>query len=93
MSEYSFFDKFLVYVSAIFQIITTITIIILSIKVKNLQRKELFSSDGNILYGDIPEKIVAGNTEYDNPLYDSISRHWEPTEHKFDGYTTWRRKD
>ena len=47
---------------------------------------------GQMLYGDVPEKISAGGQEYDNPLYLQISRRWEPTDKKVNGYTVWKQK-
>jgi hypothetical protein len=48
---------------------------------------------GQMIYGDVPEKVSAGGEEYDNPLYEEISRRWEPTDKKVNGYTVWKQKD
>ena len=49
--------------------------------------------DGQMIFGDVPEKVTAGGEEYDNPLYLEITRRWEPTDTKVNGYTVWKQKD
>ena len=88
--DYTLTDKFLVYLSFILQIITTIMFILILIK-SNCQL-EPFTTNGNVLYGDIPEKVVVGDTEYDNLLYDKMIEHWTPTNEKYNGYTSWVHK-
>lgn len=95
MVEYTRLDKFLLYISLIFQIISTIILVAIMVKegTSLFHPKELYSFDGNVLYGEIPEKVKVGNTEYDNPLYVGMrEEHWEPSQTKSGGYTTWKRR-
>ena len=69
------------------------------VKVHNiLKRKDGFTirgqsyPDGQMLFGDVPEKISTGSEEYDNPLYEAISSRWEPTDTKVNGYTVWKQR-
>ena len=84
-------------ISFIYHLIMFIlTIVILVYVTKNresfIMRGQSYTG-GQMIYGDVPEKVSAGGEEYDNPLYEEISRGWEPTDKKVNGYTVWKQKD
>lgn len=48
---------------------------------------------GQAIFGDFPEKVVIGDSEYENPIYKDISTRWEPTSNKANGYTIWKMRE
>ena len=48
---------------------------------------------GQAIFGDFPEKVKIGDSEYENPIYKDISTRWEPTSNKANGYTIWKMRD
>ena len=48
---------------------------------------------GQAIFGDFPEKVVVGDSEYENPIYRDIIRRWEPTSNKANGYTIWKMRE
>lgn len=79
--------------------ILVIAILVYTVKVHNiLKHKDGFAIrgqsyiDGQMLFGDVPEKVSTGSEEYDNPLYEAISSRWEPTDTKVNGYTVWKQR-
>lgn len=87
-------------IKLIFGIICTIAIIVIIVIVVIVVKKNKPESfalrgyahpKGQMIYGDIPEKISAGGEEYDNPLYDEVSSRWTPTNNKVNGYTVWKQ--
>ena len=90
-------ENIIKWVSIGIQVLTCVLIIVVIIMVSG-KSSESFTirgysyPGGQMLYGDVPEKISAGGQEYDNPLYLQISRRWEPTDKKVNGYTVWKQK-
>ena len=86
-------------VYCIVMFILIITTLVYTVKVHNiLKHKDGFAIrgqsyiDGQMLFGDVPEKVSTGSEEYDNPLYEAISSRWEPTDTKVNGYTVWKQR-
>lgn len=91
-------DNLIKWVSIIVQILTLILVIVILVLVSNKSSESFVTrglsyTGGQMIYGDVPEKVSAGGEEYDNPLYEEISRRWEPTDKKVNGYTVWKQKD
>ena len=92
-------DNITKWISMIAQIATLLLVIVILILVASGKSSESFIMrgqpyiGGQMIYGDVPEKVSAGGEEYDNPLYEEISRRWEPTDKKVNGYTVWKQKD
>ena len=92
-------DNSFKWTSMIVQIATLVLVIVILIFVASSKSSESFIMrgqpyiGGQMIYGDVPEKVSAGGEEYDNPLYEEINRRWEPTDKKVNGYTVWKQKD
>ena len=91
-------DNLTKWVSIIVQILILILIVVILILVSSKSSESFIMRGqpyvgGQMIYGDVPEKISAGGEEYVNPLYEEISRRWEPTDKKINGYTVWKRRD
>lgn len=91
-------DNLTKWVSIIVQILTLILVVVILILVSSKSTESFIMRGqsypgGQMIYGDVPEKVSAGGEEYDNPLYEEISRRWEPTDKKVNGYTVWKQKD
>ena len=91
-------DNLTKWISIIVQLLTLILIVVILILVSSKSSESFIMRGqpyigGQMIYGDVPEKVSAGGEEYDNPLYEEISRRWEPTDKKVNGYTVWKQKD
>ena len=91
-------DSLTKWVSIAVQILTLILIIVILILVSSKSSESFIMRGqpyvgGQMIYGDVPEKVSAGGEEYDNPLYEVISRRWVPTDKKVNGYTVWIQRD
>lgn len=80
----------------IFQLIAIFILVALMIALVAKERftapRGAYYAPGQMIYGDVPETIKSGDNEFDNPLYAEITRRWEPTSDKVNGYTVWKMK-
>lgn len=81
-------------------ILTCLTIVIYVAASLNNMKKEGYTiargqyyKPGQAIFGDFPEKVKIGDSEYENPIYKDISTRWEPTSNKANGYTIWKMRD
>lgn len=91
-------DNLTKWISMMAQILTLILVIVILIMISGKSSESFIMRGhpyigGQMIYGDVPEKILVGEEEYDNPLYEEIRRRWEPTDKKVNGYTVWKQKD